>query len=128
MTNEIIFQSDAHPGGEMVFLACGYVSLNSILFAKENITVTLEAKTGEISFSSPDSPTVTAKVAVPLSGDEKFSEVQCSVEGALIKLGFPQYSYIDHYPNCDGEHDRWTKTVSGYTFLCYDREKHCIVE
>lgn len=34
----------------MVTLACGYVSLTKIVFANENITAEIEAKTGEVAF------------------------------------------------------------------------------
>ena len=68
------------------------------------------------------------KVQVPDSGDEKFSDLMCIVTDGVIKLGFPQYSYVDNYPNCDGESDRWTKTVSGFNYLCYDIKNNRIIE
>ena len=68
------------------------------------------------------------KKYVELGGDEKFSEVKCIVEGEQIKLGFPQYTYKDNYPHCDGEHDRWTKTISGFDYLCYDFKNNRLVK
>ena len=50
MTHELIFNSDNCPNGEMVNLASGYVSLTKIDFINENITVNIEAKTGEVDF------------------------------------------------------------------------------
>lgn len=129
MIHKVVFDSAKSNKGEMVGLASGYVSLSSISFVNENITVSIEAKTGEVEFyDSKSNKLLSAKVQTPVSGDEKFSEVQCGVEGEQIKLGFPQYTYKDNYPNCDGESDRWTKTVSGFTFLCYDFKNNCIVE
>ena len=32
-------------------------------------------------------------------------------DGILFKL--PDYQWIDHYPNCDGESDRWNTRIIG---------------
>ena len=129
MTHEVIFNSDNYPNGERVNLASGYVSLTKIDFINENIIVNIEAKTGEVDFyNSEEKKRLSTKIEVPLSGDEKFSEVKCIIEGEQIKLGFPKYTYKDNYPHCDGEHDRWTKTISDFIFLCYDFKNNCIVE
>jgi hypothetical protein len=66
-----------------------------------------------------DYATATEGSPVPLS---------CSVGGDQIKLGFPQYTYKDNYPNCDGESDRWTKILSGFRYLCYDYKNNCIIK
>ncbi len=128
MTHEICFNSDLCSDGKMIELACGYISLTKIEFVNEHITATVEAKTGEVVFYSGAEERLSTKIATPLSGDEKFSEIKCIVEGGQIKLGFPKYTYEDNYPHCDGEHDRWTKIISGFTFLCYDFQNNCIVE
>ena len=128
MTHEVIFNSNNCPNGEIVNLASGYVSLTEIVFANENITAHIEAKTGEVDFYDTEGKKcMSAKVETPLSGDEKFSEVKCIVEDGQIKLGFPQYTYEDNYPHCDGEYDRWTKTISGFVFLCYDFKNNRII-
>lgn len=129
MTHEAIFDSDRYPDGQIITLACGHISLTKIEFVKEKITVTIEAKNGQVDFyDAQGEKRLSAGVKTPLSGDEKFSEVKCIVEGKQIKLGFPQYTYKDNYPHCDGEHDRWTKTIAGFTFLCYDFVNNCIVQ
>ncbi len=129
MTHEVTFNSSHTPGGEMITLASGYASLTLIKLENENLSVAIEAKTGEVNFyDGLSNKLLSAKVNVPSSGDEKFSEVKCIVENGQIKLGFPEYSYKDNYPNCDGEHDRWTKTITGFKFICYDIKNNCIVE
>ncbi len=129
MENKLIFDSLNHPDGEMINLACGYISLNEIVFINENIIVNIEARMGEIDFYDPDSNKLLhTKIEVPSSGDEKFSEIKCKVEGGQIKLGFPQYTYKDNYPHCDSESDRWTKIISGFDFLVYDIKNNCIAE
>ena len=129
MANEVIFNSESFPNGKMIELACGYISLTKIRFINENIIVSIEAKTGEVDFYNPATQKhLSAKAEVPLLGDEKFSEVQCIVVDGQIKLGFPQYTYKDNYPHCDGEHDRWTKIISDFNFLCYDFKNNCILK
>ncbi len=129
MAHEIIFNSGNCLNGEIINLASGYVSLTKIKFINENITVSIEAKTGEIVFyDSDENKSLSTKIGTPLSGDEKFSEVKCIVESEQIKLGFPQYTYKDNYPHCDGEHDRWTKTISGYSYLCYDFKNNSLIK
>ena len=128
MKNELIFDSAMHPDGALINLACGYISLNEITFAKENIAVSIEACTGEVIFSNLDSgKLLSVKAETPSSGDDKYSEIKCIVRDGQIKLGFPLYAYEDNYPNCDGEHDRWTKTISDFRFLCYDIKSNQIV-
>lgn len=124
MKNKVVFDSVACPEGAIINLACGHISLNEIEFINEKVIVNIEAKTGEIElFDFKSNKLLSTKVKTPLSGDEKFSEVKCIVEGEQIKLGFPQYTYKDNYPHCDGEHDRWTKTISSFDFLCHNIPK-----
>ncbi len=128
MMHKVIFDSVKAPEGEVIGLACGYESLTEILFINEKIAVQIEAKTGEVDFYDLESnKLLSTKVATPSSGDEKFSEVKCSIECEQITLGFPQYDYVDNYPHCDGEHDRWTKIITDYRFLRYDYRNNCLV-
>lgn len=129
MEHKLLFSSESYPAGQVLGLASGYLSLTHIVFVNEGITVTVEAKKGEVEFFGKDSTKLlSTKVPLPEDGDEKFSEVKCIVEEGRIKLGFPKYTYEDNYPNCDGESDRWTKVIAGYTLLCYDIESNSIVE
>lgn len=128
MIHDVVFNSADFSEGKIIELACGYVSVNRIEFVNENIIVNIEAKTGEVEFcDSQANKLFSVKVSTPACGDEKFSEVKCSVEGDIISLGFPEYSYEDNYPNCDGESDRWTKRISGFNYLCYDFKNNRIV-
>lgn len=128
MIHEVIFDSTKNPSGELIGLASGYVSVTQISFINEKITVQIEAKIGEIAFYDlGGNLLLSSRVQTPAAGDEKFSEVKCLVEGEQIKLGFPQYTYKDNYPHCDGESDRWTKMISGFDFLCYDVQNNCTI-
>lgn len=129
MVNKLTFDSTAFSEGTVLNLACGYVSQNEITFIKENIIVTIEARLGKIQFCDPEHNVLLSEdVQVSSAGDEKFSEVKCIAEDGQIKLGFPEYTYKDNYPNCDGESDRWSKTILDFNFLCYDIRKNCLIE
>ena len=128
MEHNVVFDSIKCPNGELINLASGFISLTKVEFKNENIVALIESKTGEINFCDLQSNNLlSTKTETPQSGDDKFSEVKCIVEGNQIKLGFPKYDYKDNYPNCDGEYDRWTKTISGYDYLIYDFIENCIV-
>ncbi|MBQ8000828.1 MAG: hypothetical protein IJ298_06350 [Ruminococcus sp.] len=44
-----------------------------------------------------------------------FKEIRFIWEEDSIRVQFGHTHYVDHYPNCDGEHDRWSETwVSEY--------------
>ncbi len=39
--------------------------------------------------------------------DRDYREVRLLWKQGFLSLQFGQVEYIDNYPNCDGEHDRW---------------------
>ncbi len=109
---------------ENYHLACGFRTRTDILFKEENIAAVIEC-TGEIQFRRPDDMRNTiASVTVPKQegGREIYMDVTCSVEDGQIVLKMPIYSWIDHYPNCDGESDRWSTKTIGYHTVRYDLE------
>lgn len=123
MTHNVVFNSANNPDGEVIALACGHISLNEIEFTNEGIIVSVESRTGEVVFYDLQKNELSrTKIQLP-AGDERFSEIKCDVEGEKLLLGFPEYSYKDNYPNCDGEHDRWTKTICGFKTLSFDFKK-----
>ncbi len=122
------YNSENRPTGEEIQLAAGHISSTAIEFTNENIVVTIEAKKGEVVFyDMQDNILASISVALPDGGDGKFSEVMCKAENSRIMLGFPEYTYKDNYPNCDGEYDRWTKIVSGYNYVVFDTETNTVI-
>lgn len=41
------------------------------------------------------------------------------MEGKTITISFAIVEWIDNYPNCDGEHDRWDSRTVGYHDLVF---------
>ena len=107
-------------------LASGYISQTTILFEKENIAAVIEAK-GIIEFyNMNDELIATGNIHEVTSGRGLYQEVCCQFEDNMLKLQFQIYEWIDHYPNCDGEHDRWsTRNIGVYT-LTLDLLTHSI--
>ncbi|MBQ5591271.1 MAG: hypothetical protein IIU65_06290, partial [Clostridia bacterium] len=97
-------------------LANGYISTTSILFEKEGVIALISAK-GKVEILDKNDSVVETKILPAVTiGKEVYDEVACFVSNGKIILEFPTYEWIDNYPNCDGEHDRWdTKEIGRET-------------
>lgn len=112
---------DSAAGGEKTFqLANGYISTTTVCFEKEQLLVKIEAK-GSISFFDCEGKLLKS-VTVPQEkeGKEVYTEVVCTVESGAVLLKFPIVQWIDNYPHCDGEHDRWDSRTVGYHVVRFD--------
>jgi len=99
-------------------LASGYISETRLLFERENILAQIHAK-GDLKFYDGNEKLL-AEISLPREEDGKgvYEEVILRREEKALVLDFPIYEWIDHYPNCDGEHDRWsTRTVGCHTVV-----------
>lgn len=115
-----IYNSETDVRGKGYPLASGYISRTTILFEKENVAAVIQAK-GSVEFYDSDGmPIAVGKVPSVEDGKGVYEEVYCLAESNLLKLRFPVYQWIDHYPNCDGEHDRWDTRIVGYHTLTLD--------
>lgn len=97
-------------------IASGYISETVILFEKENVIAQVQAK-GQVAFFNRNGELLASgEVPAMTGGRELYEELSCCVEDGKISLLFPVYQWIDTYPNCDGENDRWiTKRVGAHT-------------
>ena len=110
------FITSKHTEPQNYHLACGFRTRTDILFKEEHIEVSIECA-GEIKFKDSDNPrNVLAEITVPKQegGREIYMDVTCLVENGCIVLKMPIYRWIDHYPHCDGESDRWDGEAIGY--------------
>ena len=115
MERKIDFTYDSTKGPQKYQLATGYISETSILLQKEGVIAVIQAK-GSVELYDMDGQLLaTANAPKEDEGRGVYEEVVLDVEGEQLKLTFPIYQWIDNYPNCDGEHDRWdTKKVGEY--------------
>lgn len=95
-------------------IAAGYIDETDIIFENEHIRARVSAA-GLVTFYDADENEVAcAKQSTLDEGDGRYRDISCKVENGRIMIRFPNYSWIDHYPNCDGESDRWDSYVAGY--------------
>lgn len=116
----IAFNSEKDSENTLYQLASGYISQTTILFEKEYVVAVIEAK-GSVEFYDTDDVLIASgSVPVKDSGKGLYMDVACRSENDRIELRFPIYEWIDNYPNCDGEHDRWDTRIVGYHTLVLD--------
>jgi len=115
---DVVFNSETDNAKGYFQIASGYISETRIHFEKEHIVAVVHAK-GCVEFYDMENKLL-ASGAVPqaVSGKEAYEEISCQAENGKIVLQFPIYQWIDNYPHCDGEHDRWdTRKVGAHTMI-----------
>ena len=101
-------------------LASGYISQTTIHFENENIIAVIQAA-GSVEFFDRDDTLIAAgSVSPDDSGRKVYEDVVCQVKDDVLILHFPIYEWIDNYPHCDGEHDRWDTRIIGFHALNLD--------
>lgn len=108
---DFVFDS-AKDNGKEFQLANGHISETNILFERENIVAVIYAQ-GKIEFYANGEFVEVRELPKVESGKGVYDAVICNVSGDLFELSFPIYKWIDTYPNCDGEHDRWVTRKIG---------------
>ena len=101
-------------------IASGHISKTAVLFEQEGIVALIDAK-GSVDFYCDDKLIATESVPVNDGGREVYEQVKCQVSGGNISIGFAICEWIDNYPNCDGEHDRWDSKIIGYHTVNFNK-------
>ena len=112
-TVDITFDSEKITGSQKYQLASGYISQTSILFEKEGVIAVIQANGSVEFFDRNDSRIAAGNAPAIDDGRGVYEDVFCAVNNGAICLEFPVYKWIDNYPNCDGEHDRWDTVIIG---------------
>lgn len=103
-------------------LANGYISQTTVLFESANICARVDA-VGSVEFLDCNGNAVaSAEAPEETSGKKKYTELLCRYDGENIILRFPIVKWIDNYPHCDGEHDRWDSVIIGYHTVTFSTE------
>lgn len=83
--------------------------ITEVFFKEEQLLAKIDGN-GETQLCAPDGSVLDTQKPVGPDGEGRLLEKAfCQVKGNEIILEFPVYKYIDHYPHCDGEHDRWSQ-------------------
>ena len=109
-----IFSTAKNKGTESFPLATGYISTTVIFFEEEKIFAKIEAKGYVEIFDSEDNLLQSLAIPSQTGGREVCDEVECSVQNGILTFRFPVVEWIDNYPHCDGENDRWDRKVIDY--------------
>ena len=101
-------------------LANGYISTTEILLEAEKMVIKIDAK-GYVEFLDFEDMVI-ASINIPeqTGGKEVYTEVMCGIENESLLLKLPIVKWIDNYPHCDGEHDRWDTKIIGCHVLTFD--------
>lgn len=110
--------------GEVCYdLACGYISETVIHFEKEAVIVHICAQ-GRVTFLDMEQEELAVGVLPAMEGGRQlYQQVCCQVQDGAILLHFPIYQWIDNYPHCDSEHDRWDTRQIGQHRITYHAEE-----
>lgn len=110
-------------------LASGYISTTTVFLEEERVAARIEAKGDIVFYDETDAELAKIQMAEQTGGRGVYEDVICSVEDDNIILKFPVVEWIDNYPHCDGEHDRWDSRIIGWHVLRFDiRTKAFTVE
>lgn len=80
----------------------------TVLFEREQIVLTADADGNAVFHRSDGTELLTAKAD---GSQRRFSSIYCGVTGSAPSVRFPIKETVDHYPNCDGEYDRWSEVI-----------------
>lgn len=95
-------------------------SQTAVHFVNEKVIAEVQAK-GSAEFFKEDGTLIAAGNVEPERGGmEKYEDISFYVTAQTIELRFPVYKWIDNYPHCDGEHDRWDSKITGFRTLKLD--------
>lgn len=87
----------------------------TVFFEKEGVTLVADAH-GNAVFTDEDGNEIKKDKAL---SDRLFGSIYCSVKDDAICVRFPVTETVDHYPNCDGEYDRYSvKIVDNIIVTC----------
>ena len=94
-------------------LACGYYSATSFLFEKANFAVVINCN-GKFTFYTVDGEEIQTIQGEPMTdGKGRYADILITTMDRCVIFKLPDYLWIDHYPDCDGESDRWDSRIVG---------------
>lgn len=87
----------------------------TVLFEKESIVLTVNTH-GDALFLNINGVELKKDKA---ESNRLFSSIYCSANKNAITVRFPVKETIDHYPNCDGEYDRYSERIVDNILITY---------
>lgn len=112
MDNNKYYNSLKHKKEE-IQLATGYISTTTIHFEVEKVYVVIEAKGHLDIYNQANEVLASFDLPKQTGGREVYSTVICSSKDDVLCMEYPIVKWVDNYPHCDGEHDRWDMITIG---------------
>ena len=78
-----------------------------VLFEKENIILHADRHGNATFYDVAGNEIHKGKAESEIS----FNKIYVCIKEEKISVRFPIIEWIDHYPNCDGEYDRWSERI-----------------
>ena len=120
MQYDHIFDSSTAFYGKKYTLDTDHQRPTIVFFEKEGVVLSADAN-GNAVFSNTDGDILyRGKADGP---NPFFDRIHCSVVGCTVHVLFPIVKWIDNYPHCDGEHDRWDEIIVGEIPVIYPAEE-----
>ncbi len=123
---DIIFDSEKEKSGKSFQIASGYISETRVLFEKERVAAIIHAKGKVEIYNVNGQIEAIGELPEVEIGKQVYEEVCCDVKDSRIIMSFPTYTWIDNYPHCDGEHDRWETRKIGEKVLTFDLQNKTV--
>lgn len=99
--------------GERFHLSCGFYETTCFLFREYGFAADIHCK-GEVRIYTPQGKRLLTLPARPMdSGRGCYMDILLTTTEDGIRFQFPEYTWTDHYPHCDGESDRWDAHITG---------------
>ena len=115
MTYDHIIRADNPLDGNRFHLSCGFYETTSFFFERLNFAVSIHCK-GEFTFYTPsDEKMSTIRLKPMETGRGCYMDVIITETEHSVLFQLPEYKWVDHYPNCDGESDRWDTEIVGFS-------------
>ena len=103
----------------------GHVEDTEVFFANEK-TYMVVTESGELVFENEHRQELAKTTVTPDTKTKKHDNVYCKAECGAICVWFPVVEYVDNYPHCDGEYDRWSTSYVAYDCVKFDVAAHTV--
>lgn len=97
----------------------GHAEDTEIHFPEHNIFVTV-LNNGKLTFYNEKHNEIAQLTVTPNTENGMHDNIYCKCESGKITFWFPIVTYVDNYPHCDGEYDRWSVKYIAYDCLIFD--------
>lgn len=113
MEYDHVIESSENLENKNFHLSCGYYTKTAFFFEKANFAVVIDCSGEFIFYNAEGEKIETIKAKSMTGGRGCYMDILITTteDGVIFRL--PDYSWWDHYPDCDGESDRWDADIIG---------------